>query len=167
LKKILWLPGVLLCAAVSICGAGAVKLSENGAIRFLDELDSLSMQGKAEEYCARLHDDLAVSIRDHTAPGLPREFDGGKAQFCEYISMAAKGMDLLGPQTSVTRHDFEVSRSWLHPWTVQVSYHETRITRMTRVRVTLNTVSDDRWILVNSVEGVKVLRLDSESRLAE
>jgi hypothetical protein len=167
LKKIVWIFALPLAAVAIVYGAGAAKLSESGATRFLDEMDSLSLQGKSTEYCTRLHDALAVSIRDHTSPGLPRDFTGGKKEFCDYVSMAAKGMSLLGPESQVTRHDFKVTRSWLHPWTAQVSYHETRTTRMTRVDATLDTVSDDRWILVNTVGGVKALRLESESHVAD
>jgi hypothetical protein len=38
---------------------------------------------------------------------------------------------------------------------------------MTLVNATLNTVGDDKWILVNTLAGVRVLRLESESRLAD
>jgi hypothetical protein len=162
---------IILCLVALVIagtyGTGAVKLSESGANRFLDELETLSLQGRSAEYCARLHDDLSVSIRDHTAPQVPRDFDGGKAEFCDYVSTAAKGVSLIRPESQVTRDEFTVSRGWLHPWTAQVSYHETRSTRMTLVNVTLNTVSDDRWTLVNTFGGLKVLRLESESGLAD
>jgi hypothetical protein len=168
LKKIVWLAALLLTTvAVAVYSTGAIKLSESSAIRFLNELETLSLQEKSDAYCALLHDDLTVSIRDHTAPQMPRDFDGDKAELCEYVSMAAKGMSLIEPQSQLTRHDFTVTRRWLHPWTAQVSYHETRSTRLTRVNVTLNTVSDDTWILVNTLAGVRVLRLESESRLAD
>jgi len=165
LKKIVWF--VPLIVAVAVYGTGAWRLSESSANRFLNELETLSLQEKSDAYCARLHEDLTVSIRDHTSPGFPRDFDGGKAEFCEFVSMAALGTSLIGPESQVTRHDFTVTRSWLHPWTAQVRYHETRTTRMTRVNDTLNTVGDDKWILVNTLGGVRVLRLESESRLAE
>jgi len=164
LKKIF---GLLLIIAVGVCGTGALKLSESGANGFLNELETLSLQGKSDEYCARLHDDLSVSISDHTSPRMPRDFAGGKAEFCDYVSMAAKGMALIRPQMQVTRDDFTVNRSWLHPWTAQVSYHENRTTHMTLANVTLKTVSDDKWVLVNTLDGVKVLGLVSESRLAD
>jgi hypothetical protein len=163
-KKVFWL---LVLALAGVYGTGAVKLSESSAHRFLDELETLSMQGRPDRYCALLHDDLTVSIRDHTAPELPRDFDGGKAEFCDYVSLAAKGMSIIRPETSVTRDDFTVTRSWLHPWTAQVSYHETRSTRMTLVNVTLNTSGDDKWTLVNTFSGLKVLRLESESELTD
>jgi len=165
LKRIVWLLPMIV--AVAVYGTGAWKLSEGSVNRFLNDLETLSLQEKSDAYCALLHEDLTVSIRDHTSPQMPRDFDGGKTEFCEFVSMAAMGMSLIGPQSQVTRHDFTVTRSWLHPWTAQVSYHETRTTRMTLVNATLNTVGDDKWILVNTLAGVKVLRLESESRLVE
>ncbi|MEJ0087047.1 MAG: hypothetical protein WDO72_15320 [Pseudomonadota bacterium] len=164
MKKIL---ALLLLLGVGIYGAGPVKLSESGATRFLDELESLSLRGESAAYCALLHDDLVVAIRDHTAPDQPRDIDGGKAEFCDYVSMAAKGMSIIRPETRATRANFTVTRNWLHPWTAHVSYHETRTTHMKLANVTLNTVSDDQWILVNTFAGLKVLRLESESRLAD
>jgi hypothetical protein len=165
LKKFLWL--LPLVVAVAVYGTGAWKLSASGANQFLNELEALSLQEKSDAYCALLHEDLTVSIRDHTSPQLPRDFDGGKAEFCAFVSYAALGTSLIGPESQVTRHDFTVTRSWLHPWTAQVSYHETRTTRMTLVNATLNTVGDDKWILVYTFGGVKVLRLESVSELAD
>ena len=164
MQKIFWL---LVLTVVAVYGTGAVTLSESGANRFLNELETLSMHGESAAYCALLHEDLVVSVRDHTAPQEPRDFTGGKAEFCDYVSTAAKGMSIIRPETSVTRDDFTVTRSWLHPWTAQVSYHETRSTRMTLVNVTLNTKGDDRWTLVNTFGGLKVLRLESQSELAD
>jgi hypothetical protein len=163
-KKIFW---ALVLAGAGIYGTGAVKLSESGANRFLNQLETLSLQGKGAQYCELLHEDLEVSIRDHTAPGSPRDFTGGKAEFCDYVSEAAKGMSLINPETHLTRDDFTVTRSWLHPWTAHVSYHETRTTTMTLVNVTLNTTSDDTWTLVNTLDGLRVLKLESDSRLAD
>src|SRR5262245_4784873 len=121
MKKIL-LVVVLLVAGVY--AQGAILFSESGAERFLNELEDLSLQGKSEEYCGRLHDDLEVSIDDRSADS-PAEIEGGKQEFCAYVSEAAKGMDLLGISTQVMRDDFTVRRSWLHPWTAEVSYFET------------------------------------------
>ena len=166
LKKLLALLAATLTLAC-IYGTAAYNLSESGEVRFLDELEKLSLQGKSDAYCARLHPDMSVSIRDHTSPGTPRDFDGGKKQFCEFITMAAKGVDLIGPESTATRTDLSVTRSWLHPWTAQISYHETRTTRLTRINVTVNTQGDDRWTLVQTFSGVQALGLVSESRRAD
>jgi len=144
---------------------GVLALSDTGTRRFLDELETLSIQGRSAEYCARLHPDLRVSIRDHSATP-PADFDGGRDEFCAFVSNAAKGMDILGVSTHVARDDFTVSRSWLHPWTAQVRYHENRVTTMSKVNATLHTRSDDSLTLVQTLGGMKLLALDSKVELA-
>jgi hypothetical protein len=144
---------------------GVSSLSESGANRFLDDLESLSLHGKSAEYCARLHDDLRVSIRDHSAVP-PADFDGGRAEFCAFVSQAAKGVDLLGISTQVTREDFTVTRSWLHPWTAQVSYHEDRVTTMSKINATAHTRSDDELTLVQTFGGIKLAYLRSRVAIA-
>jgi hypothetical protein len=163
-KKILWL---LFVGVAFVYGIGAAKLSESSASAFIDELETLSLRGESGPYCARLHEKLTVSINDRTAPDHPRQIKGGKAQFCEYVSEAAKGMSIIRPETRLTREDFTVTRSWLHPWTAHVTYHEIRTTTMTLANITLNTVGDDKWTLVYTLGGLKVLRLESESGLAD
>ena len=156
----------LLVAVLAAAYAyGVLTLSDAGAARFLDELEALSLQGKGAEYCSRLHTDLRVSVRDHSAEP-PADFDGGRAEFCDYVSEAAKRIGLLGISTQVKRNDFTITRDWLHPWTAHVRYHEDRITTMTKVNATLHTRSDDALTLVQSLDGVKLLRLDSRVSLA-
>ena len=144
---------------------GAWFLSESRANAFLDELEALSLQGKSPEYCARLHANLKVSIRDHSADP-PADFDGGSDDFCGYVSDAARSIGLLGISTHVTRENFTVTRAALHPWTAHVSYHEVRTTTMSKVEVTLHTVSDDSLTLVQTFDGVKLLSLRSQVELA-
>jgi hypothetical protein len=152
---------VILLVLVTIYGYGMVTLSEGASNRFLNELEQLSMTGKGEEYCARLHENLKVSIRDHSAEP-PADFDGNREDFCGYVTYAMKGIEILGVSTNVTREDFTVEREWLHPWTVHVSYHEERTTTMTKAGTTIHTVSDDRLTLVQTFNGVKLLNLESK-----
>jgi hypothetical protein len=157
---------VLICAA--LVGAyvyGVSSLSESGAQRFLDQLEALSLQGRSAEYCARLHADLEVSVRDHSARP-PADFAGGRDDFCAYVSYAAKGVGLLGISTHVTRNDFAITRNWLHPWTARVRYHEDRVTVMTKVNATLHTHSEDSLTLVQTLDGIELLALDSRVTLA-
>ena len=163
MKKFLLL--VLLVVA-GVYAYGAILFSESGSERFLDELETLSLQGNSKEFCDRLHEDMAVSIDDRSADP-PADIKGGKEEYCGYVAFAAKGYELLGISTEVQRDDFTVLRSWLHPWTAEVSYQESRTTHMSRVNVTLKTHSDDQWTLVNTFGGVKVMRLTSETRLAQ
>lgn len=157
MKKIVML---VLLAVAAIYGYGFVTLSESAANRFLDELEALSMTGKGEKYCARLHDDLKVSIRDLSADP-PADFAGDRAEFCDYVTYAMKGIEILGVSEQVTREDFSVTREWLHPWMVHVSYHEKRTSTLTKVGATLRKISDDRLTLVQTFDGVKLLRIES------
>ena len=156
---------LVIVALAAVYSYGALTLSENSANRFLDDLETLSLQGKSAEYCDRLHADLRVSVRDHSATP-PADFDGGRDEFCAYVSQAAKGVGLLGISSSVTRNDFEVTHSWLHPWTARVRYHEDRVTTMTKVNATLHTRSEDALTLVQTLDGVKLHDLDSKVSLA-
>jgi hypothetical protein len=161
-KKILVLAAL---AVLIVYGAGAVLLSERATNRFLDDLELLSLRGHMPEFCARLHDDLEVRIEDRTSPGFPRDLAGGKREYCDFVTYAMKGVDIIGLETAVTRQHYSVERSWLHPWTALVSYHEVRTSRMTRVNATLHTESDDRWELVLTASGVQVRRLESRSKI--
>jgi hypothetical protein len=152
---------VILISLLAIYGYGWVTLSEGASNRFLNDLENLSMTGKGEQYCARLHEDLKVSIRDHSAEP-PADFDGHREDFCGYVTYAMKGIEILGVSTNVTREDFAVERDWLHPWTVHVSYHEDRTTTMSKAGTTIHTVSDDRLTLVQTFDGVKLLYLESK-----
>ena len=159
----------LLLVVLGLLGVqayGAILFSESGANGFLNELEHLSLPGQGQEYCDRLHDDMEVSIDDRSAEP-PAVFAGGKKEFCDYVSYAAKGMDIIGVSTNVQRDDFTVKRSWLHPWTAEVSYVESRTTTMSAINITLNTEGEDQWTLVNTFSGVKVMRLKSKTRLAQ
>ena len=163
MKKLLLL---VVLGLLGVQAYGAIVFSETGANSFLNELEDLSLSGKGQEYCDRLHDDMKVSIDDRSA-NPPAVFEGGKQEFCEYVSYAAKGMDIIGVSTQVQRNDFTVKRSWLHPWTADVSYVESRTTSMSVINTTLRTEGEDEWTLVNTFSGVKVLRLKSKVRLAQ
>jgi hypothetical protein len=163
MKKLL---ALIALVAVGVYGVGMVNLSELGANRFLSALEDLSMRGEAEQFCQRLHEDLEVSIDDHTAEE-PVSIKGGKAEYCEYVSAASRGMGLLGASTDLMRHNFTVERSWLHPWTVHVTYDEERTTTMSRINFTLSTESEDELTLVQTFGGVKLRRLQARAWRAE
>ena len=160
--------GLIVIAAALIWGWPAITLSDKAAIAYLDELEALSMQGRPADYCERMHDDLAVAVEDGTSElaGTVR-IDGGKQTWCEHIASVSKGVVQLGMQTHATRHDFRLSRRWNEPWTARVSYDEERTSTIPRINVVLRTESSDRWILVNTLEGVRVLRLESRSHIAQ
>ena len=70
---------------------------------------------------------------------------------------------LLGVSMDVKRNDFKVKRSWLHPWTVQVSYKEDRTTTMSKLHVSLHTQSEDELTLVQTFQGVKLRALKTRA----
>ncbi len=159
--------GLIVLAAAGIWGWPAITLSDNATIAYLDQLEALSMQGRSEEYCERMHEDLEVAVADGTSElvGTVR-IEGGRQEWCDHIAFATKGVMQLGMQTRATRNHFRVSRRWYEPWTARVSYDEERTSTIPHKDVTLQTESSDRWILVNTVSGVKVLGLESNSNIA-
>src|SRR5262250_1002 len=115
MKKFLILAVLIV---IGVYAQGAILFSESGANGFLNQLEHLSLQGKSDEYCDRLHEDMKVSVDDRSAEP-PARIEGGKKEFCDYVSDASRGMDLLGVSTQVQRDDFTVSRCCLHPWTAE------------------------------------------------
>jgi hypothetical protein len=168
LKKIvvLLLAFALLGAMAGAYGPAITTLSKAGTNRFLDELESLSLRSDTAGYCARLHEQVTVSIKDDTGEP-PAHITGGKTELCEYVAYAAKAIPLLGIETRSTRENYEIERSWLHPWTVRVTYHELRVSAMTKQGVTVHTESDDAWTLVQTLRGVRVVSLQSRSRIRD
>jgi hypothetical protein len=164
MKKLRLLAVLALMAIAGIYVQSAIALSEGGANNFLNELEDISMRGEGDKYCASLHEDMRASISDHSAEP-PAEFEGGKKEFCAYVTYATKGLSMLGASTHAQRDEFTVQRSWLHPWTADVSYVETRTTSFAQGNVSIRTESEDRWTRVETFGGIKVKRLDSKTRL--
>jgi hypothetical protein len=158
--------GLIALAAMAMWGWPAIALSEKASIEYLDELDALSVQGQAEKYCERMHDDLVVAVRDATSTLGAVRINGGKKEWCDYVASTTEGLSLLGMKSRVTRHDFAVTRRWQSPWTARVTYEEQRTSEMTRVDATLHTVSTDEWTLVQTLSGIKVVSLKVDSRIA-
>ena len=162
MKKVLML---IVVVVGGIYVVGWVNLSMAGSARFLGTMDQLLVEGKGEEMCARLHDDLHVSIQDHTSP-VAAGIEGGKEEYCDYLDTASKGMRMLRVSTQAERHDYTVERTWLHPWTAQVRYYEERTTTMALTNLTIRSESDDKITLVYTFGGVKLLRIESSVQLA-
>jgi len=160
---------ILLLAVLALAGVyvfGAIRFSELGVLEYLGDLETLAMNGKTREYCDRLHEDMEVSIRD-TSGESTVALDGGKEELCDHITEAYKGMGLLGVSMETRVDDIEVTRSWLHPWTADISYSEKRTMRIRAAKLMIKSESDDEWTLVQTFSGMKVMRLVSEARLAE
>src|SRR5262245_26229568 len=137
---------------------GALRLGEFGAMSFVGNWETLSNDGKAAEVCALMHEDLAVELLDHSGEH-DVEFSGGKPEFCEQTRTTIAGLQLLPHSMHVQQNDVQARRSWLHPWTSEVSYTEHRSITIHGANVTLNTVSEDTLTLVHTFSGVKLLKV--------
>lgn len=157
---------LLLLALAGVYSYGAITLNAQSANRFLDELETLSLQQKDADYCARMHADLTVTIHDATHDPAT-EFTGDREQFCGYVAYSVKSVSILGLSTRVTREDFKLARDWWRPWVARVSYREDRITTLSKLDTTLHTRGEDRLTLVQSWGGLKLRALESRSWNAE
>ena len=158
MKKFLLL---LVLALVGVYGVGRMKLGESGAMRFLAEMESLMNEGKGQEVCEMLHDDLEVEIADHSGESV-QEVNGGKEEFCKLTVTTAAGLNLVPHSSNVNYTEVEAKHDWLHPWTSEISYLENRSLSIPAANVTLRTVSEDEITLVHTFSGVKLLKIKSE-----
>lgn len=163
MKKILVL---LLLAIVAVYVTGRVTLGAHGAMSFVVAMENLTNEGKSDQVCAMFHDDLEVSISDHTTRA-PREVEGGKEELCELTRESVAALRSVPMRMSVEWNDFEVTRSWLHPWTSEVSYTEDRSMTIRGANLRINTTSDNTITLVQTFSGVKLRKLAAEAWVAE
>lgn len=162
---------ILVVALISIAlvyGIGLARLGETGALNFVMEMEAQMSEGNAEAVCDMFHEDLEVDISDNTAIGSKgTRITGGKAEFCEQTRKTVAGLKLLPHASHVQFEDVHVDRSWLHPWTSEVSYTEDRRLTIHSIGETFHTVSDDTIILVNTFSGVKLRKVTSKAFAAE
>ena len=163
MKKVL---GLVALTLIGVYLTGRIKLGANGAMDFLIAMENLTNSGKADEVCAMFHDDLEVSISDHTVR-TPKETEGGKDELCGLTHEASAALRKLPVKMNVEWSELEVTRSWLHPWTSEISYTEDRTLSIRGANVRLNTTSDNTITLVQTLSGVKLRKLAAESWIAE
>jgi len=154
-----------LLALGAIFVTGRVSLGESGAQRFIGQMETLMGEGKADEVCEMFHDDIEVVLNDESVA--ENSFTGGKDELCERTRKVAAAMQLLPHTMNVTFEDLVVEREWLHPWTSNVSYLEDRSLRINAADVTLHTLSEDTITLVQTLSGVKLLKLHADVSLVE
>jgi hypothetical protein len=147
---------------------GRLTLGEAGAMRFVMKMDSLMGEGKADEVCAMFHDDLEFSIADHTSKGAGETgFEGGKQDLCDKTHEQVDALSKVPHAMRVDFKDVAVTRSWLHPWTSEISYSEDRTITIRGANLSLSTISEDTITLVQTFSGVKLLKLEAEAYVAE
>jgi len=147
--------------------AGRLTLGEAGAVRFVMKMDSLMGEGKAAQVCDMFHDDLEFSIADHTSAGAATTFDGGKQDLCDKTHEQVDALSKVPHTMRVDFDDVTVKRSWLHPWTSEISYSEDRTLAIRGANVSFSTTSDDTITLVQTFSGVKLLKLEAEAYVTE
>src|SRR4051812_44740515 len=136
MKKVFLL---LLVALAAVYGTGRWRLGESGAMTFLTKMESSMSDGDAEQVCAMFHEDLEVDIADSSGESMQR-ISGGKKELCDLTNQAVAGLALLPHAMEVSYSDVAVTRSWLHPWTSEVSYLENRSFTIPGADVTMRTV---------------------------
>jgi hypothetical protein len=157
-----------LTSLVVVYGIGLVRLGEWGAIDFVMEMEAQMSEGNVDAVCDMFHEDLEVDITDNTAIGSKgTSITGGKEEFCEQTRETVAGLKLLQHNSHVQFDDVHVKRSWLHPWTSEVSYTEDRQLTIAAIGQTFHTISDDTIILVHTFSGVKLRKVTSEAFVAE
>jgi hypothetical protein len=152
---------LLILVLAAIYGIGRFNLGEGGAIRFLTKMESLLNEGKPEEVCAMFHDELAVEIADHSGDAT-REVTGGKKELCDLTIASAAGLQALPHSMNVEYTEVSATQQLSKPWTGDVSYSEHRTLSILGANVTLRTVSNDEITLVQTLSGVKLLKVKSE-----
>lgn len=160
---------ILFLAVVALLGlyfTGRIKLGESGAVKYLAHSEALMNDGNADELCDLLHDDLELTLKDHTAKP-PKDLEGGKQELCDITHDAVTALGKIPHSMNVQWNDVEVKRSWLHPWTSEVSYTEDRTMSIRGANVRISTTSENTMTLVHTFSGVKMRRIESEVWMAE
>jgi hypothetical protein len=152
---------LLVLTVGSIYGLGRFNLGESGARRFLSTMESLTNAGDFASICEMLHDDLEMNITDN-AGDVRREIDGGKRELCAVVKASITGLKDLPHSMQVEYTDLRASQPLTKPWTSELSYAEHRTLSIPGVNVTLRTVSKDEITLVQTLTGVKLLKLKSQ-----
>jgi hypothetical protein len=165
MKKLLAL--ALLVAGV-IFLTGRIALSEHAAGKLLGEIDGSVMDGDAETACARLHEDLEVSITANVA-GEQTNVEGGRDEYCDFIEQGAAAMRLMRGQMNLStrRSDFTMERSWSSPWTAHYTYYEESSMSIPSANVSMNFESEGAATLVLTLGGLKLRKFESHQLGAE
>jgi hypothetical protein len=160
MKKLIVL---ILLVVVGVYAASFIMLSESNAKKTLDEMDALLIEGKGEELCAYLHDDVQVSATSNMG-GQTSSINGGKDVFCDYMKQAGGAMAMMKGQMEikVERSNFKTERNWLKPWTASYTYDENTSISIPSAGANMSNESKGGLTLIMTFGGVKVLKATSE-----
>jgi|HubBroStandDraft_5_1064220.scaffolds.fasta_scaffold408641_1 hypothetical protein len=152
-----------LLVVVGVYGSGAWTFSQAHLNGLLGDWEDMSAKGDADAICDTFADDMTFSFDEHTTESSGIR-EGDKQELCAYLRKLEPAMARAGVTSTVTRENISVTRSWLHPWTAELSYTEHRTT-LVPSRGSIRTVSNDRIALVKSLRGVLITRLESVIRI--
>lgn len=152
---------VVIVALVAVYAMGRWSLSESGVAGFLAQWEEQTTRGDALAMCATFTDDARVSITDHT---MERVFslEGGKAEVCGYLERVLPLASRALTSMQVTRDEFVIRHRAWHWWTADVSYAEHRRALLVG-GVEVKTQGDDHLVLVKTLSGLRVQRLEAET----
>jgi hypothetical protein len=158
MKKVLVLLIVLL---VAVYGLGRFNLGESGGMRFMAKMESLMNEGDASAVCEMFHEDLEVEIADHASES-PQQISGGKEEFCALTRATIAGLQHLPHSMHLEYSNVTAKHELGSPWTSELSYSEHRTLSIPGANIHLLTVSNDHITLVQTVSGVRLLKVKSE-----
>jgi hypothetical protein len=169
MKKILTYVVIVLAGVYCV---GYYNLGTGGVIRFLDKMHAMTIAGDSQGLCDLLTDDMKVAITDHTVEVDRRLGDGktngGKTELCKLFNEAGTAFANGTISLQSHRQDLLVKReTLLHPLTAEVTYNEKQAATIQAGgrSITIKTESDDKLLLVTTISGVKIKRMESESWL--
>ena len=152
---------LLILVLVAVYGLGRFNLGESGGMRFLAKMESLMNEGDASAVCEMFHEDLEVEIADHASES-PQQISGGKNEFCALTRATIAGLQQVPHSIDVEYSDVTAKHTLSSPWISELSYSEHRTLSIPGANVNLLTVSNDHITLVQTVSGVKLLKVKSE-----
>jgi ketosteroid isomerase-like protein len=159
LKKLVWLTVMVIAW---VYGSGYFAFTGSNVNGFLNQWEAATAKGDAEAICQTLADDMTFSMHDESSER-PFDMEGNKEDFCAYLEKALPMMSKVVSSMQLTREDLIVKRQGWFGWRAEVSYTEHRVTGIAD-RMSVKTISTDKLLLVKTLSGVLVKRLDSENR---
>lgn len=136
------------------------SFSEPRVTKWLLDHEAKAMSGDMAA-CDNYTDDVEVTLMAQGRKGR-WEVEGGKNELCGYLKQAAAALTVMQASTQSEFTDFEIVRSSF-PWiTAQVKYREITHIRIHGMRP-FTVTNEDSLILVRTLKGLKIKKLESKS----
>lgn len=156
MKKILF----LLALLAAYYAHARITFSEPRVTAWLMSHESKAMSGNTSA-CDDYSDNLEVNLKAQGRSGR-WEVEGGKNEMCGYLKQAAAAFTVMQASTSSEFSDFKISPSGF-PWnSARVKYLQ-----LTHINLSgmppMTVKSDDTLILVRTISGLKIQKVESQS----